>query len=231
MIAPMTLSDDAPGIRDLPAISDDTLAALRSAWTPRPEADTPGRAALVRLAEATRALIEAVQTVDPNAAADLIESVADDASDLAARIAALPRMTRGTTASRDIQPHQRSPLSGAVNPLAPPLEFSADGPLVRAHAVFGSAYEGPPGRVHGGFVAAAFDEVLGVAQSGSGSFGFTGRLTVHLRRATPLHERIDYEGGVERVDGRKSWVTARSYCGGVLVADAEGLFIRASAAP
>ena len=32
---------------------------------------------------------------------------------------------------------------------------------VVGHVVFGDAYEGPPGCVHGGFIAAAFDEVLG----------------------------------------------------------------------
>ena len=30
---------------------------------------------------------------------------------------------------------------------------------------FGAAYEGPPGSVHGGIIAAAFDEVLGMTQS------------------------------------------------------------------
>ena len=55
-------------------------------------------------------------------------------------------------------------------------------------ATFGAAYEGPPGCVHGGFVAAAFDEVLGSTQSLSGEPGMTGRLTVNYRsprRCTP----------------------------------------------
>jgi hypothetical protein len=53
---------------------------------------------------------------------------------------------------------------------------------------FGSAYEGPPGCVHGGYVAAAFDEMLGFVQSLGGNPGMTARLTFPIgvrRRSTP----------------------------------------------
>ncbi|MDI2128575.1 PaaI family thioesterase [Yinghuangia seranimata] len=214
----------APGVPEVPA---DVLAELRGTWTPRPDPDSAGRAARHRLAEATRRLIEAAKTIDPEGDADALGSVADEVSDLAARIAAMPSLRDRTPSLADIQLHERSPFVGAANPLAPPMELAADGPVIRAHAVFGEAYEGPNGRVHGGYVAAAFDEVMGVAQSGAGALGMTAYLTVRMRRGTPLHERVDYEAEVVRVEGRKAWVEARSYAGGVLVADAEGLFIRA----
>ncbi|MYS85733.1 PaaI family thioesterase [Embleya scabrispora] len=209
-----------------PPVSADVLRELRLTWTPQPEPDGAGRAARHRLAEATRRLIEAVKSVDPEDAESTLESVADDVSDLADRIALLARVGDGTPTPRDLALHERSPLIGAANPLAPPMRITGDGPLVRAHATFGAAYEGPYGRVHGGYVAAAFDEVMGCAQSGAGTLGMTGWLTVRMRRATPLYTRIDYEAGVTRVEGRKAWVTARSYADGVLVADAEALFIR-----
>lgn len=214
------------GVPDVPA---DVLAELRSTWLPRPEPDSAGRAARHRLAEAARRLVEAVKLVDPEGDADALGSVADEVSDLAARIAALPSVEQRTPSFEDLQLHERSPFVGAANPLAPPMELEADGPVVRAHAVFGAAYEGPLGRVHGGYVAAAFDEVMGVAQSGAGALGMTAYLTVRMKRGTPLHERIDYEAEVVRVEGRKAWVEARSYADGVLVADGEGLFIRARA--
>ena len=66
-----------------------------------------------------------------------------------------------------------------------------------AHALglvrFGSAYEGPPGHVHGGFVAAAFDEVLGYVQSLGGRPGMTGTLTVRYRSPTPLYTELRFE--------------------------------------
>ena len=94
-----------------------------------------------------------------------------------------------------------------------------------AEAVFGDAYEGPPGCVHGGFVAGAFDEVLGFTMSFSGLIGMTGRLLVHYRRPTPLHRSLRFEGRVDGVDGRKIHTSATLHVDGVLAAEAEGLFI------
>ncbi len=56
---------------------------------------------------------------------------------------------------------------------------------VIGHANFGVAYEGPPGYVHGGIIAAAFDEVLGMAQSLTGNPGMTGTLSIRYRRPDP----------------------------------------------
>jgi len=90
---------------------------------------------------------------------------------------------------------------------------------------FGSAYEGPPGSVHGGFVAAAFDEVLGYVQSLSGNPGMTGTLTVVYRRPTPLHTELRFEGEIVRVEGRKIFTRGRVHAGDVLTAEAEGVFV------
>ena len=66
---------------------------------------------------------------------------------------------------------------------------------------YGTAYEGPPGSVHGGVVAAMFDEVLGMTQSLSGQPGMTGTLRIRYRRPTPLHRELRFEGTLDRVDG------------------------------
>ena len=87
---------------------------------------------------------------------------------------------------------------------------------------FGAAYEGPPGHVHGGMVAAMFDELLGRAQQ---SAGFTGRLTITYRRPTPLHRELDLIGWFDRVDGRKRWMKGECRLDGELLTEAEGLFI------
>jgi hypothetical protein len=75
-------------------------------------------------------------------------------------------------------------------------------------------------------VAAAFDDLLGFAQIASGTAGYTGTLTVRMRQPTPLYEMIDYDAGVDRVEGRKIWVSGRSWCGDELLADCEILFIQ-----
>jgi len=64
-----------------------------------------------------------------------------------------------------------------------------------------------------------------MAQMASGSAGYTGTLTVKMLRPTPLGKRIDYEAGVERVEGRKIYVWARSRDADTLLAEAQIVFI------
>jgi acyl-coenzyme A thioesterase PaaI-like protein len=90
---------------------------------------------------------------------------------------------------------------------------------------FGAAYEGPPGCVHGGYVAATFDEILGMAQALSGKRGMTGTLTVRYRHPTPLHRELRFEGTLVRQEGRKIYTVGRCLAGDQLTAEADGLFI------
>ena len=119
-----------------------------------------------------------------------------------------------------------SPLIGRSNPLAPPITVEADDEgQVIARVVFGSAYEGPPGCVHGGYVAAAFDEVLGYAETFTGAPGMTGTLNVVYRTPTPLHTDLVFHAAVDRVEGRKIFVTGTLHAGDRLCAEATGIFI------
>jgi hypothetical protein len=173
------------------------------------------------------------EPADPGLLAEL-ERLTEAATALADRIGALPRIPRalsdeGLQASQarryDALLVERSTINGRGNPLAPPVRMWADGDLVRAEAFFTAPYEGPPGRVHGAWVAACFDEILGCAQGASGAFGFTGTLTVRMRRATPLYTRIEYEAGFTRREGRKLIGWGRCFADGVVTAEAEGIFV------
>lgn len=124
----------------------------------------------------------------------------------------------------------RSPFYGAMNPLSMPMTMSIDESVgefgaVVGDAVFTEPYEGPPGHCHGGFIAAAFDEVLGMAQSLTGRPGMTGRLTITYRSPTPLHSEIRFKGWVEKVDGRKIFTKGTAHHGDKLCAEAEVLFL------
>ena len=132
-----------------------------------------------------------------------------------------------TANSGDPHAHfDHSPIIGRSNPIAPPIEVEVRDKKVHGRAVFGAAYEGPPGCVHGGWIAAAFDEVLGMTQSMTGNPGMTGTLTIRYRRPTPLHAEIRFEAELDRVEGRKIFTTGRSYGpDGQLTAEAEGIFI------
>ena len=109
-----------------------------------------------------------------------------------------------------------------MSPLAPPIEWElVDGRIV-GHGIYHAAYEGPPGYVHGGWVALTFDEILGMANIASGHPGMTGTLKVRYLRPTPLHRRVDLEGWTERVEGRRIVAKGRMTVDGEVTAEAEG---------
>ena len=118
-----------------------------------------------------------------------------------------------------------SPMIGRANPLAPPIALELSDDLVVGRVRFGSAYEGPPGCVHGGYVACAFDEILGAAQTFSGTPGMTGTLTIRYRKPTPLHADLRFEGRFDRKEGRKVFTSGQVYAGDLLTAEAEGIFV------
>ena len=122
----------------------------------------------------------------------------------------------------------QSPLIGLANPLAPPIRIEQTGDQEATGFVnFGAAYEGPPGCVHGGFVAAAFDEVLGYVQSLAGSPGFTGTLTVTYRSPTPLFTDLEIRCEIDGQERRKTFAGGCIMAGDRLCAEAKAIFIAA----
>ncbi|NQV96594.1 MAG: PaaI family thioesterase, partial [Acidimicrobiaceae bacterium] len=124
----------------------------------------------------------------------------------------------------------RSPIIGGINPLSVPMHMEIEGDGSRDSTVVGSAtfpaaYEGPPGCVHGGFIAAYFDEVLGMAQSLGGNPGMTVNLTIDYRAPTPLNQPVVFRGRVASIDGRKISVAGTLHHGETLCAEAKGLFV------
>ena len=191
---------------------------------------SPERAAARRLGYAIRRLIERV--VGRDAPIEAMDAAAGHATAAADALEPYKRRglhegwAEGANSGDPSAFFDRSPVIGHANPLAPPIEIEIADGVVAGRAHFGAAYEGPPGCVHGGFIAAAFDDVLGVAQSLSGSGGMTGTLTVRYRRPTPLHSDVTFEARLDRVEGRKIF-TAGVLKGpdGEVTAEAEAVFI------
>jgi hypothetical protein len=204
------------------------VTTARDRWFPEDPAPSPRRLRKHALADQVRGLIHDVLMLDVEAAADSDLAEAEERLALARKaFTAMPHI-------REAGPHltpvddslfERSPLSGRSNALAVPLVLEFDGDTTRGHATYPDYYEGPPGLVHGGYVISAFDDLLGVAQAASGIAGFTGTLTVRLLGGTPLNRRIDYEAGVRSHEGRKVIAWGRSTLDGVVLAEAEGIFI------
>lgn len=123
-----------------------------------------------------------------------------------------------------------SPVTGPLNALAGLVDIVTTEHEVVATVTYGSAYEGPPGCLHGGLIAAIFDEVLGFAQALSGSPGMTGRLEVTYRSPTPLHQPLRVVGRFDGLHGRKIMTSGTIHAGDRLCAEAIGTFITVNAA-
>ncbi len=182
------------------------------------------------LASAIRALIDTVMSLE-DVDATTLSSAARDVEQLTARLG--PGRDEGAgyrpKSHGDYLP--RSPIVGEASPLAPRLDWERvdadDGAAgIEARGIFGAAYEGPPSFVHGGWVACAFDEVLGIANIEAGNPGMTARLIVHYRKPTPLFRELRLRAWVDRIEGRRIMSRAEMYDGDVLTAEAEGLFVQ-----
>lgn len=193
---------------------------------------TPRQEELRRVGDALRALIGGV--VATEAPTDALAALADDLEEVVAGWAHHPRRTSYAAAAEagpggDVHAFlDDSPMIGRANPLAPPLRLDlepGDPPQIVGTARFGPQYEGPPGHVHGGYLAAAFDEVLGFAQSLGGKPGMTGTLTIRYRSPTPLRVELALRGWVERVEGRKIFTRGTIHTGDRLCAEAEAIFV------
>lgn len=118
-----------------------------------------------------------------------------------------------------------SPISGRHNPVAPPLKVWAEGGEVHGKVVFSPLYAGPPDTVHGGVIAAVFDELLALANVVGGRPGVTGYLRVRYHRPMPLNTPIELWAVNERQSERKQVSRAEMRVDGQVIASAEGLFI------
>jgi len=170
--------------------------------------------------------------VQSDAPEEEMSRAADALERYSQRLAAHPVLERaGHDTAAPVGPEvvtfvDQSPFAGLANPLAPPIAMAEEDEwCVVGEVTYGAAYEGPPGCVHGGHVAAAFDEVLGFVQGMSGEPGFTGTLTVRYRTPTPLHCALTIRGEIIRIENRKIYAEGRLHAGDTLCAEAEGLFI------
>jgi len=136
-------------------------------------------------------------------------------------------------ASGDLDPEEffpYSPLVGRLNPISPPVRmWRATGDAkgeVHGEARFRSAFNGPPGSVHGGIIAATFDELLGVTAVVNGLGAFTGTLSVVYKSLTPLEKPVRMRAWVAGTERRKVFIEGELCDGDTLCATASGIFVR-----
>jgi acyl-coenzyme A thioesterase PaaI-like protein len=116
-------------------------------------------------------------------------------------------------------------ISGRANPMGVAARLWREGDEAVCRVTLGAAFEGAPGRAHGGIVAALIDETMGLVMSISSTPAFTGRLSVTYRAPTPVGEPLEVRARLSDRTGRKMTITAELRSSERLLAEAEGLFI------
>lgn len=117
-------------------------------------------------------------------------------------------------------------ISGHANPLGVAIVVHREGDEAVARVTLGPAFEGAPGRAHGGVVAGIFDDVLGNVLTIVEQPAFTGELTIRYLAPTPLGVELEFRGRLIRREGRKLWIEGECTAPeGTKVAQAAGLFI------
>jgi acyl-coenzyme A thioesterase PaaI-like protein len=116
-------------------------------------------------------------------------------------------------------------VGGDANPTSVVLEPVREGDVAVAQVVFGAAFEGALGRVHGGMVAAVFDDLMGYVLAMVREPAFTGRLTVNYKAPVPMETPVEFRAWMRERDGRKLFVDAECRLGDQLLATAEILFV------
>jgi acyl-coenzyme A thioesterase PaaI-like protein len=221
------MSDD-PDASDTP-VSAARVAELLGDQLPLIDA-VPGEA--FELVVRARELVEAIAMTDVDAA-----TRADVAAELASIAQRLRTRRREQALYLVRHPDGRVESlvqagAGRLNPQAPPIEWvvlpvppppgSEPRPVeVRARCTFTAAHSGSPFRVHGGVVAAALDEVVGVAAAAAGASGMTVGLNVTLKGGTPFGVPVEIVGRYVRSEGRKRYASGEVIVDGEVTAHAD----------
>jgi diadenosine tetraphosphatase ApaH/serine/threonine PP2A family protein phosphatase len=191
---------------------------------------------LVTLAESLRRLIETMLCVPA-----LEPGLSDEIERTRAAIDALERKLAPHALHDPIprlgpEPASQRPyyltevILGPHHPLRPDLRIAHEDGVTHGTVRFGVTFEGPPGCVHGGFVAHFFDQILGQHNLFARIPAMTGTLSVRFRKGTPILRELSFDVRHERRGERKVITTGRLHAGGEVFSEAEGTFIVPKAA-
>jgi acyl-coenzyme A thioesterase PaaI-like protein len=117
------------------------------------------------------------------------------------------------------------PISGAASPWGVDLVITRNGDGVIGRTTFRSAHEGAPGRVHGGVLAATFDDLFGFLNQLLEKRAFTGEITVRYEGPTPLNRPVELRARLVGIEGRKQFFEAEAFDGEKRFARSTATFI------
>jgi acyl-coenzyme A thioesterase PaaI-like protein len=116
-------------------------------------------------------------------------------------------------------------VGGSSNPTGVELDVRFEDKEVIADFVLRRAFEGAPGRAHGGIVAAAFDDVTGFVIGRVQEPAFTGELTVRYLAAVPVDQALEIRARLDGRERRKLFISAELRTGDEIVATCRAIYI------
>lgn len=199
-------------------------SAPRDSWVNEPvptwgiPSSEDGGPDFARMIEALRLVQERITTASPPH--DMVAETADTLEKLAATLAPFE-----VDEGRQIAAH-RIDLPGRGQALVPVMHLDEwDEEHVSAQVTLGRFYLGAGDAAHGGALGLVFDELLGRLANTGRSRSRTAYLHVNYRAITPIGPELRVSARVDRIEGRKRFLTGTIHHGDTLTADAEGLFV------
>jgi acyl-coenzyme A thioesterase PaaI-like protein len=183
-----------------------------------------------RAAASLRTLNHAFVAHDP--ADDVLESLGEATNELTRLVDETP--TRDRLALMRNSPEgsilggsgfEDRAVGGWSNPTGVELEVRFDEGDVIADVVLRRAFEGAPGRAHGGVVAAVFDDVTGFVIGRLQEPAFTGELTVRYLAGVPVDEPLEIRARLDGRERRKLFISAELRTGDAVIATCRAVYI------
>ncbi|WP_343576983.1 PaaI family thioesterase [Mycobacterium sp.] len=159
-------------------------------------------------------------------AADAPDEVISEAADLLQKVSDL--LAPFDTDEWQSPSGRRMDLPVRGNILTIPMNaHKTDDGRIEGWARFARFHLGRNGAVHGGCLGMLFDTVLGLTSSvlSGGPRQRTAFLHINYRQIVPIEKKLRIDARVDRVEGRKVFVSGRLRDGDTVLADAEALFV------
>lgn len=159
--------------------------------------------------------------------ADAPDEVFTEAADLLEKVSALLNPFEADEWNSPSGRRMDLPMRGNIQTIPMTARKTDDG-RIHGQARFARYHLGRNGAVHGGFLGLLFDSVLGLTSSvlTGGPYQRTAYLKIDYRHIVPIERELQLDAGVDRVDGRKIFVSGRLTDGDTLLTEAEALFVR-----
>jgi acyl-coenzyme A thioesterase PaaI-like protein len=186
-----------------------------------PEPTTKGGPDYGRFVDAVRRLQDHARAVD--APDEVITEAANTLEKLSALLSPYDADEWASPSGR------RMDLPVRGNVLTVPIDaHKTDDGRMAGIARFARFHLGRNGAVHGGSLGMLFDTVLGLTASVlSGSpRQRTAYLKINYRNIVPIEKELQFDAGIDQVDGRKIFVSGRLTDGDTLLAEADALFVK-----